>query len=401
MTINYELGKQKNDGSRKVYIIVSQGSGRNNRKRLATDIYIEKNEITKSGKIKNNFKLNAIESFIIETKKGLIEEKGTILSVDRSAEEVALKIRKVNDSMDYIAFADKWIERQELKGKKNYRTFLNSLIRFNGSNLLSFDDITYEYLENYKKHLSDRPRAQSMYLAAMKHIWNQADKMYDDLLPKSPFRKFDIPKQKSKGQRAVDMDTLLKIFNYKGKRAAEFARDCYMLSFCLCGMNAVDLYYADTIKSGKICYERTKTKDRREDNAYIEISIPTILMPLLEKYKGKERVFNFSETYSTPEQFTKNINLGLGLIFDVIKDYRVLQYKKYDGYKVKQCPTMYTARHTWATIARNDCKISKDVINDALVHVDESMRVTDLYIKKSFAHIDKANAKVIKYVFGK
>ena len=62
--------------------------------------------------------------------------------------------------------------------------------------------------------------------------------------------------------------------------------------------------------------------------------------------------------------------------------------------------TFYSARHSWATIARNDCGIDKGTVNDALVHVDREMSITDLYIKKDYRLINEANKKVIEYVFG-
>ena len=37
----------------------------------------------------------------------------------------------------------------------------------------------------------------------------------------------------------------------------------------------------------------------------------------------------------------------------------------------------------------------------ALNHIDESMRVTDIYIERDFVNENKANTKVVKYVFGK
>jgi integrase len=60
----------------------------------------------------------------------------------------------------------------------------------------------------------------------------------------------------------------------------------------------------------------------------------------------------------------------------------------------------YAARHSWATIALNKCKIDKYTVHAALNHVDESMRVTDIYIERDFVNENKANQKVIKYVFG-
>ena len=61
----------------------------------------------------------------------------------------------------------------------------------------------------------------------------------------------------------------------------------------------------------------------------------------------------------------------------------------------------YAARHSWATIALNKCGIDKYTVHAALNHVDESMRVTDIYIERDFVNENKANAKVVKYVFGK
>ena len=61
----------------------------------------------------------------------------------------------------------------------------------------------------------------------------------------------------------------------------------------------------------------------------------------------------------------------------------------------------YAARHSWATIALNKVGIDKYTVHAALNHVDESMRVTDIYIERDFVNENKANDKVVKYVFGK
>jgi site-specific recombinase XerD len=61
----------------------------------------------------------------------------------------------------------------------------------------------------------------------------------------------------------------------------------------------------------------------------------------------------------------------------------------------------YAARHSWATIALNKVGIDKYVVHESLNHIDESMRVTDIYIERDFVNENKANQKVVKYVFGK
>ncbi|MCS2212872.1 recombinase [Bacteroides fragilis] len=58
----------------------------------------------------------------------------------------------------------------------------------------------------------------------------------------------------------------------------------------------------------------------------------------------------------------------------------------------------HAARHTWATIASNEAGVDKYTVHTALNHVDENMRVTDIYIAKSWDSIDAANRKVLDYV---
>ena len=41
------------------------------------------------------------------------------------------------------------------------------------------------------------------------------------------------------------------------------------------------------------------------------------------------------------------------------------------------------------------------IVHAALNHIDDSMKVTDIYIERDFVNENKANAKVVKYVFGK
>lgn len=52
-----------------------------------------------------------------------------------------------------------------------------------------------------------------------------------------------------------------------------------------------------------------------------------------------------------------------------------------------------------ATIAANDVRIPLYIVNDILCHIDERMRVTNLYIKKDFSLINEANEKLMDYVF--
>jgi len=55
----------------------------------------------------------------------------------------------------------------------------------------------------------------------------------------------------------------------------------------------------------------------------------------------------------------------------------------------------YSARHSFTTIAVNDVRIPIYIVNDMFCHVDNAMRVTELYIKKDFSVINESNFKLI------
>ena len=177
-----------------------------------------------------------------------------------------------------------------------------------------------------------------------------------------------------------------KVKGSKGTCRFDLAKDCFIMSFCLIGMNSVDLYNAKELVDGKIIYNRAKTKDRRLDQARMEVVVPPMILPLLEKYRDKtaQRLFNFYHYYSDRKAFNKAINYGLKEIGSElgIDD---LEF--------------YAARHSWATIALNKVGIDKYTVHAALNHVDESMRVTDIYIQRDFVNENKANAKVVRYVY--
>jgi integrase len=124
------------------------------------------------------------------------------------------------------------------------------------------------------------------------------------------------------------------------------------------------------------------TPKRATNNAHIEIVVPDIIKPLFRKYKGTTRVFDFYQKYSNAANFNKHINKGLHFIADE------LGIPRFD---------FYSARHTWASIARNKLGIDKYTIHEALNHVSQ-LDVTDIYIQKDFTNINKANEKVVEYV---
>jgi hypothetical protein len=244
-------------------------------------------------------------------------------------------------------------------------------------------------------------RMVSLYMGSIRHLFNEAKKKYNDYdrnvirIPNSPFENLEIPKQEATRKRALSAELIKKIWelpyiiNANGReRLCPFnlAKDCFILSFCLIGMNSADLYNCTELKGGSITYYRTKTTDRRLDKAKMKVDVLPILLPLMKKYEDytQKKVFCFYHLYSTFKNFNRAINHGLKEIGKILK-VDDLEY--------------YAARHSWATLAVNKVGIDKYTVHAALNHIDETMKVTDIYIERDFKIENEANRKVIEYMF--
>lgn len=363
---------------------------------IPTTMYVTKKDITSSFKIKNANVLDRCNE-LIKTYRDRVNELNLEFN-DIDIDTITAYIQQKRDKrgVSFTDYAKKWISLSTIKGVKNYKTAINALCSFVGRDDILCEEITIKTMKAFENALKDRPRAQSLYPNCIKTIFNAAKEYYNDedndiIRIKHSLDKYKPVEQNIAEKRALDVETIRRIFalpydniRVKGKSSRhDLALDCFRLSFCLMGMNSADLYYANRLENSTIIYDRMKTKDRRRDKAEIQVKITDYIKPLVEKYKGKERVFNFSERFATMESFNRAINIGLKEIGKEIGINR-LQF--------------YAARHSMATIAVNEVGVSKYVVNDMLNHTDQSLKITELYIKKDFSHINDANAKLLDYV---
>lgn len=363
---------------------------------IPTTMYVTKKDITSSFKIKNANILDRCNGIIKEYRSRLSELSLEFNAIDIDTIVSYIQKKKENKGVSFTDFAAKWIDESTIKGIKNYKTALNALCSFVGRDNILCEEINVKTMKAFENALKDRPRAQSLYPNCIKTIFNAAREYYNDedndiIRIKHSLDKYKPVEQNIAEKRALDVETIRRIFalpydniKVKGKSSRhDLALDCFRLSFCLMGMNSADLFNATEIDGNTIVYDRMKTKDRRRDKAEIHVKITDYIKQLIEKYKGKERVFNFSERFTTMESFNRAINIGLKEIGKEIGIER-LQF--------------YAARHSMATIAVNDVGISKYIVNDMLNHTDQSLKITELYIKKDFSHINEANVKLLDYV---
>ena len=391
-------------------------------KRLSTNLFVTQQDLTKSLKFKEDTSIKReIDRLVLYYREQCLK-----LQLDQNHYSLDEIIEFLNgeqekqQTIDFIKFSREWIASTTIKGAPNYTTAINALVRFIGKEELDINLITLDFLESFKAFLNKEReirtkrlmqqgkrvpsnRSLSLYLISIKKLFNEAKKKYNKkeknliLIPNSPFMELEIPKQEATRKRAISADIIKKLWKlpykdmkkgYKSTCHYNLAKDCFILSFCLMGINSADLYNATKMRGNTIIYNRTKTKARRLDGAKMMVDIPKIVQPLIDKYKDStgKRLFNFHQFYGDEKTFNKAINSGLKEIGSIL-EVDDLEY--------------YAARHSWATIALNKVGIDKYIVHAALNHIDDSMKVTDIYIERDFVNENKANAKVVKYVFGK
>ena len=421
LTINAEIKSdgKKVDGTYNVKLRFTLGR---KIRRRATSLFVTPKDLTKELKIKVSSPIKREVDNLVRS----YQEKCAALQIELNhytIDEVMDFLdgeRLKQQTIDFVKFSREWIASTSIKGAPNYTAAINALVRFIGKEELDINLVTQDFLEGFKSFLNKEREARtkkllqqgkrvpsnrslSLYLVSIKKLFNEAKKKYNRkeknliLIAHSPFDDFSIPRQEATRKRAIPSDIIKKVWKlpykdmkkgYKSTCRYNLAKDCFILSFCLMGMNSADLYYATDLQGSTITYNRTKTKARRLDEAKMKVDIPDIIMPIVEKYRDKsgKRIFNFYRYYADEKAFNKAINYGLKEIGSLL-DVDDLEY--------------YAARHSWATIALNKVGIDKYTIHAALNHVDDAMKVTDIYIERDFVNENKANVKVVKYVFGK
>lgn len=388
-TITIEIGKKGKKKVRPVSFLVCHGK---TKKRIPTEIFVTDSEISSNGKkIKNINKAKLIEQFRRKLEDRLFSLSLELVGQDVNAAYIVEKLTSQHrKDIEFFSFAKDWMSHSQIRGLKNYSTMLNSLESYIGVRNLPFSRINYRLLKGYEDFLNGKERAKSLYLGMMRHLYREAMRMYntdhEQIIDNDPFVRYNVPRQQlKKGVRALSLEEFLKVYKYQGAPGSrpQLARDCFILSFCLMGMNSVDMYNCTCIKDGVIMYNRTKTKSRRSDNAYIEVKIHPFIKELVNKYKGDRHVFNFHKRYASYETFNANLNKGLKVIGSDV-GIRDLEF--------------YQARHTFATLSRNLMKFSKSDVDEALNHVG-TLDIADVYIKKDFTIINENNFKLIEKVF--
>lgn len=399
---------QKKDGTWNVKIRVTF---KRRSSYIDTQHFVGQKQLRKDFTIRDEFILTILNP-VIDSFRKRISELGESLELhtSKSLVEYLTRSEDTAECINIIAFGEEQIrllDDQRRTGSRNdMRKVVNSLRDYFKTEFVPITEIRSRMLEKYEKYLRSerimfRPdqfgnllerKSKGLsdlglhnHMRDLRILFNAAVKKFNDpelgitIIKHYPFEKYKIVSPPDTNKRKLSVEDILRIRDVELPRdsRAEMARDLFMLSFYLCGMNPVDIYRMpeELGKNGRLDYNRSKTKDRRKDRAFISLRIPDVAKPILLKYIG-----------SLKTRYVSHENLDSALSFGMRRIGVLLEIKKLQ---------FYDARHAFADLARNKCGFPKDDVAMALNHKDNSNTVTDVYLSKDWAIVDRVQRSVL------
>lgn len=361
---------------------------------ITTNMTASPGQLTRGLKIKDlalERKVDALVRELRDKASGLGLLELAAMEVD---EVVAYLVREEREEfrLDFPTFARGQIAAMGA-GAKNYTSAVNSLCAFMERERFDISALSSSTLERWEVWLTARhgkgARALSLYTQAVKHLHEQARRLYNDeeegvLLIRNPFARYRCPAQSQGRHRNAPPELVEGMLRRRAELQGRerLGVDAFLLSFGLMGANAPDMYEC-RIEEGVVLYNRRKTRDRRQDGAEMRVRIEPQVESLAREYTRADGTgFTFASRYCSFKEFGRAVNIGLHAYAERIGWERPL--------------TLYVARHTWATVARSSaCNIDKGVVNDCICHIDQGTRVTDIYAEKDWRVMWEANQKVV------
>lgn len=284
----------------------------------------------------------------------------------------------------FTEYFDRYADsRQTENSRIACRLTLKTILAFNKP--MSFADVTVIWLKAFDAYLIERGNStntRAFHFRNIRAVFNSA--INEDLIGLEiyPFRKFKITSSR-KDKEALTEEQIRKFMDYQSdQNIQQVAKDLFMLSFYLCGMNLVDLYHLDRLRDGHVHFVRAKTSGKNANP--ITLLVQPEAADIIARYAGKEHVLRFAEGPGSYPTFNNRIQKAIRTIAEELG---------IEGL------TFYWARYTWATLA-DKIGVSEKEISKGLGHADTSV-AGKFYISYDWTKVDRANRKVIDYLTSK
>lgn len=290
------------NGKHKIRVALSHNS---NTRYIPTDVIISDGEF-KDGMVVNRddaSHLNVKLRNILNYYQNIIDETMQLGSYTCS-EVIKLLLKehrysnaKFSDAMK--EYLEELKEEERYKSEKLYRLACESFIRECGNIFLNM--ITEKDIKTFRRNLEKRhlsPTTVRIYMTLVKVVIHFAEKRKMCKFEDNPFEDVSTP---SANVRELDL-TIREIKAIRDLEAPKYnicvARDIFMLSYYLGGMNLVDMLEVD-FRKNYIEYYRQKTKNKKHGESKTAFSIQPEARDIINKYmkKNGKLVFGKYDTF--------------------------------------------------------------------------------------------------------
>ena len=297
---------------------------------------------------------------------------------------------KQKSTRTLFPFMQSIIEQKKLMGHirtaETYEATLRNFSAFLNGKDIALTEITPDIMQLYEAHLYNRGllrNTTSFYMRILRAVYNRAVEK-DLTTNRNPFKHVYTGVDKTV-KRAIPLKAIRQIKNLdlSLQPSLDFARDMFLFSFYTRGMSFVDMAYLKKkdLSNGILSYRRRKTgqqlfirweKCMQEIVEKYENPLSEYLLPIIKPMNGDERKQYQNAMYL--------INRKLKEIGKIVE--------------IKLPLTMYVARHSWASVAKNK-NVPISVISEGMGH--DSEMTTQIYLASlDTAVVDKANAQILK-----
>lgn len=293
------------------------------------------------------------------------------------------------------------IEELEEEGRYStahiYGYALKAFTSSQGGGEIFFGALTRVTLKHFQQYLENRLCSYntiSTYLRVLRAAYNRA---VDRLLIPGEMRLFTGLKTGIASERKLALTAEQMNHLFRCQKKGEFmpaqikrAQDILKLMFHLQGMPFVDLAHLrkNDLKGDLLTCHRQKTGKE------LHVKMMPETMKLIERYRNtnesSQYLLNILSGSCKGKAAFKEYNVFLRQLNQNLE--KLAQLRQMNGKRVSS----YTARHTWATLAKY-CQIPEEMISEGLGH--SSLEVTRTYLKSfEWKDLFRANETVINYV---
>lgn len=372
-------------------------------RRLPTNLIARPGDLTRSLHIKSPDIMARAQALIARMQETIADLSPFVLEdwdVDRVVAHIRSRMTEQSFRLDFFVWSDAYLDCKTATTRRAYDMALGALARFLGRRELDVNDITRALLLDFVAFIdaepkmtytrgqwvatdkAKRPGASARHLMKLEHIFNAAKLRYNDddrvLIPRSPFDGIPRDYGEPDGAKPLPLPVMQRLVRADAEGVERVALDAFILSFATMGANLADLYAARPFRGNEWRYFRKKITSRR---AEMRVTLQPEVAEIVGRLAGRGDWWlnALHRIGGRTDVCTAKVNAALR---------RIAARMEVEPF------TFYAARKSWATYARNLCHIEKATVDDALAHRGD-YAVTDLYIAKSWDHVNAANRKVL------